>query len=81
MNINIKKIAILIAVITTALNPVMAQTVEDKYIPSSENLEARKWFQDAKFGIFIHWGVYSLMAGAGEKDVAEWVMEEKRNPH
>ena len=49
------------------------------YIPSAENLEAREWFQDAKFGIFIHWGVYSLMAGAGDKNGnAEWVMENKR---
>jgi alpha-L-fucosidase len=24
--------------------------------PSEGNLEARKWFQDARFGIFIHWG-------------------------
>ena len=80
MNINSKTIAILLIAFTTALSPTMAQTVEEKYIPSSENIEARKWFQDAKFGIFIHWGVYSLMAGAGEKDVAEWVMEEKEIP-
>ena len=27
------------------------------------NLQARTWFQDAKFGIFIHWGVYSGPGG------------------
>ena len=57
-----------------------AQESNSSYQPSPENIEARQWFQDAKFGIFIHWGVYSLMAGAGEKDVAEWVMEEKQIP-
>ena len=36
-----------------------------QYKPSKENLEARKWFQDAKFGLFIHWGVYSVL-GDGE---------------
>src|SRR6478672_4157546 len=38
------------------------------YRPAEENLQARQWFQDAKFGLFIHWGVYSVL-GKGE-----WVM-------
>ena len=36
--------------------------------------EARDWFQNAKFGMFIHWGVYSV-AGRGE-----WVMENEKIP-
>ena len=35
---------------------------------------ARAWFQDAKFGMFIHWGVYSLL-GQGE-----WVMQNRSIP-
>ena len=42
------------------------------YSPSPENLKAREWFQDAKFGMFIHWGVYSVL-GDGE-----WVMNTQR---
>lgn len=42
------------------------------YEPAPENLAAREWFQDAKFGLFIHWGVYSV-PGDGE-----WVMNEKK---
>jgi alpha-L-fucosidase len=42
------------------------------YQPSPENLANREWFQDAKFGMFIHWGVYSLL-GDGE-----WVMNNQR---
>jgi alpha-L-fucosidase len=38
------------------------------YTPPPENLKAREWFQDSKFGMFIHWGVYSVL-GKGE-----WVM-------
>ncbi len=41
---------------------------QKNYVPSKENLEAREWFEDAKFGLFIHWGVYSVL-GDGE-----WVM-------
>ena len=36
--------------------PLNAQT----YQPSESNLKAREWFQDARFGMFIHWGVYSV---------------------
>ncbi|TYA84349.1 alpha-L-fucosidase [Seonamhaeicola marinus] len=41
------------------------------YIPTASNLEARQWFEDAKFGLFIHWGVYSIL-GDGE-----WVMQKQ----
>ena len=44
------------------------------YQPSPDNIAAREWFQDAKFGLFIHWGVYSVR-GEGE-----WVMNEKAIP-
>ena len=49
-------------------------TSNSTYTPNAVNLAARKWFQDAKFGLFIHWGVYSVL-GEGE-----WVMNEKRIP-
>jgi alpha-L-fucosidase len=45
-----------------------------QYQPAQENLEARRWFQDAKFGLFIHWGVYSAL-GDGE-----WVMNNRKIP-
>ena len=44
---------------------------QQDYSPSKENLEARKWFEEAKFGLFIHWGVYSVL-GDGE-----WVMNNQ----
>ena len=39
------------------------------YTPTSENLKQREWFSNAKFGLFIHWGPFSI-PGAGE-----WVMQ------
>lgn len=44
---------------------------QEGYRPSQENLEAREWFEDARFGMFIHWGVYSIL-GDGE-----WVMNNQ----
>ena len=61
-----KKIIILILIVFT--QNIFSQT---SYIPTKENLEARKWFQEARFGLFIHWGVYSVL-GDGE-----WVMNNQ----
>lgn len=38
---------------------------EEVYVPSPEIIEAQKEFADNGFGIFIHWGIYSLF-GQGE---------------
>jgi alpha-L-fucosidase len=45
------------------------------YRPEWASLDQRPmpaWFQDAKFGIFIHWGVYSVPAWAVKGEYAEW---------
>ncbi|KZV83101.1 hypothetical protein EXIGLDRAFT_777886 [Exidia glandulosa HHB12029] len=36
--------------------------------------EAPNWWNDAKFGIFIHWGVYSVPAWAPPGVYAEWYL-------
>jgi alpha-L-fucosidase len=41
------------------------------YTPTPENLKAREWFSNARFGLFIHWGPFSI-PGAGE-----WVMNNR----
>jgi alpha-L-fucosidase len=48
---------------------------ETRYEPKWESLDKRacpEWFLDAKFGIFIHWGVYSVPSWGAPKDYAEW---------
>ncbi len=40
-------------------------TCAQEYVPTPENMASRKAFSDARFGIFIHWGLYSLF-GQGE---------------
>lgn len=41
------------------------------YTPTPEIKEAQTAFQDAKFGVFIHWGIYSML-GQGE-----WVLHNQ----
>ena len=35
-----------------------------------------EWFRQARFGVFVHWGIYSVPAGEwqGGKNHAEWIM-------
>lgn len=43
--------------------------------------QAPDWFNEAKFGIFIHWGVYSVPAwGPVGKEYAEWYWAQMNNP-
>ncbi len=60
------------ALIFLALFITIAANSQIKYTPTEGNLKNREWFQDAKFGLFIHWGVYSVL-GDGE-----WVMNNQR---
>src|SRR6478672_2812971 len=41
------------------------------YQPDAANLNNREWFTDARFGMFIHWGPFSI-PGEGE-----WVMNNR----
>lgn len=62
-------------VTTVAAVPLATRGAEAApYQPAPENLKAREWFQDARFGLFIHWGVYSVL-GRGE-----WVMNNEKIP-
>lgn len=50
---------------------------------SKEQRDARMaWFRDAKFGMFVHWGVYSVPAGEwnGKTDYHEWFLEQTHMP-
>ena len=62
-------LAIRAAILTVFSTIITAQTA---YQPSPENLQARREYQDMKFGMFIHWGVYSVL-GDGE-----WVLHNRK---
>lgn len=46
----------------TAVNTIKA---DNSYIPSAEVLASREAFESDRFGIFLHWGIYSMF-GQGE---------------
>ena len=56
----IKRLIYSAAVALLMAAPATAQTQE--YTPSPENIRSRQQFQEDRFGIFIHWGIYSMFA-------------------
>ena len=54
----------------------------------AETPEARaarlEWFHEAKFGMFIHWGLYSIPAGTWKgkqvEGIGEWIMNKGKIP-
>ena len=64
----------IVAIVVASATVVVPVGQTSNYTPSPENLAARKWFQDARFGLFVHWGIYSLLSDG------EWVMNNRGIP-
>jgi alpha-L-fucosidase len=49
---------------------------------NSASAERMKWFNEARFGMFIHWGIYAVPAGEweGKTDYAEWFQLQTKMP-
>lgn len=65
----IKKIA------TACLLLICSTQASAQYQANWESLDKRpvpQWFKDSKFGIFIHWGVYSVPGYCSKGNYAEW---------
>ena len=57
---------------------ISTQTIAQTYQPNWESLDKRPvptWFTDAKFGIFIHWGVYAVPGWSSKGNYAEWYQQ------
>jgi len=68
---------------TVAPSAAMAQVAGMPPAPKSQN-EKMAWFREAKFGLFIHWGLYAIPAGEwkGQRSpgIGEWVMHRMKIP-
>jgi alpha-L-fucosidase len=67
---------------TLAARPVVAQSAAQE---SATQRDARMaWWRDARFGMFIHWGLYAVPAGTwhGERidGLGEWIMASAKIP-
>ena len=66
-----KKTLLLMIGLFLSYNMMLAQKYEDNW----QSLDQRKtpeWFGDAKFGVFIHWGLYSVPGWSPAGTYTEW---------
>ncbi len=78
------------AFLTAAAEPAKPTAVPVQAAPDTttaaetpEQFAARmKWFKDAKFGMFVHWGIYSVPAGEwkGKTNYGEWFQLQTKMP-
>lgn len=63
--------------------PVIAE-IENIEIQQISDEERMEWWTEARFGMFIHWGIYSVPAGFYKGEVkpnsAEWIMNRGKIP-
>ena len=79
----------LVLILCASIILMTSMAVSQTYSPTWESLDSRpipQWFQDAKFGIFLHWGLYSVPAWGPTEGVgvyekyAEWYWWSLTNP-
>jgi alpha-L-fucosidase len=72
----------------TLAGPARAQAPAPAPSPAADSEEAKQarlaWFREAKFGLFIHWGLYAIPAGEwkGKRipGIGEWIMNRAKIP-
>jgi alpha-L-fucosidase len=79
-------IALLLAATCTAQSPQPAHpvpSIQDTESPAQKNARL-EWFREARFGMFIHWGLYSIPAGTWDgkriPSIGEWIMNNATIP-
>lgn len=65
----------ILIILLTVIIPSMMFAEQKKYVPTQEVLKSRQEFRDMGFGVFIHWGLYSMLADG------EWILNSKLMKH
>lgn len=76
-------LAVLTLVMMIFIGSALAQDSSDQFAPTLESLNSREtpeWFRDAKLGIFIHWGIYSVPGWAPLTGELDEVLAEHATP-
>jgi alpha-L-fucosidase len=72
---------ILICLAASILSVSLAQESNNSSISNQNDLKMQ-WWKDAKFGMFIHWGIYSVPSGKWDDKTTygEWIMHSAKIP-
>jgi alpha-L-fucosidase len=77
---NLISLAAVILLLSNACTP---KKSVDYLAETKEQKDARmEWWREARFGMFIHWGLYAVPAGEwnGQKNYGEWIRESAQIP-
>jgi alpha-L-fucosidase len=72
-------LTIALLIVTTSSTPAAVDSPD----PAWASIDARPtpdWWTEARFGLFIHWGPYSVPAFAAKGEYAEWYWRALRDP-
>ena len=77
-------ITLLIAVLASQGAVAASSSTSTRNETSAERTERMAWFKEARFGMFIHWGVYSVLGGTYQgaqiPGIGEWIMQSAAIP-
>ncbi|MFL9481457.1 alpha-L-fucosidase [Chitinophagaceae bacterium LWZ2-11] len=81
--LTLKPVCCLLAMFSLLNNVLSQDEMWDKTASNKKNVNLQ-WFKDAKFGMFIHWGLYSQLAGSWNNKryygSGEWLMSQAKIP-
>jgi alpha-L-fucosidase len=85
---SMKNIYLSLVVVGLVLFAPVITGAQTNVVMSTETKEARDarmdWWREARFGLFIHWGVYAVPAGFYQgkpvKGIGEWIMNRGKIP-
>ena len=72
-------LSVLLILLLTIVTDARAQPADDYLNESAIERDLRmQWWRDARFGMFIHWGLYAIPAGEWDgrqiDGIGEWIM-------
>lgn len=81
-------LALLLGALALRAPAFAAEATPPAPVPSDETPEQHtarmKWWREARFGMFIHWGIYSVPAGTWQgkqiPGIGEWIMNRGKIP-
>jgi len=78
------KIAIIcLSVMFSLFQTIQAQSVKESHEQINERM---KWWKEARYGMFIHWGIYAVPAGIWKGKLMSknfdgaWIMRDQKIP-
>lgn len=80
--VNMKKIVLVLVCILFQIGTISSQDTKiEKQTPKEKRMQ---WWSEARFGMFIHWGIYTKLAGfyngKAQPNSAEWIMNRGQIP-